>query len=159
MNAPVILEKYEIYRVVTDYEGLQDAFIDRDEDLDVTREQIDINGNMLKGYSQKVLAVPPVKTLGKVSLGKMLKATGLALIVVIDDERFAPLKDQMSKRQRPMRAMASIVKPRWLFSAETGSKMAKRRSEVLSSARKSKIAKRAARARWRKERERAKEQP
>jgi hypothetical protein len=110
--------QYQLYRLVTDYEALQDGFLDRIEDLNTTLEQIDINGAFASGNSQKLLTKNPGKaiarkrdnrhasarrTFGWKSLGKMLTATGMALVLVIDDERFAPLKAQMMPRKRPKR--------------------------------------------------------
>jgi hypothetical protein len=99
----LIAGRYELYRVILDYEALQDGFNERIEDLNTTLEQIDLAGGHLKGYSQKTLCKPPVKRLGWESLGRMLKGTGMALVLVIDDERFAPIKARLTQRIRPIR--------------------------------------------------------
>lgn len=148
MNAVERIDQYEVYRIVTDYEALHEGFRDRVDDLEVTRQEIDAAGNLLPGYAGKLLCSPPIKNLGLVSLGKMLKATGMALVLVIDDERFAPVKAQMSKRQRPMRTNVSIKPPHWLISKETASKMRALGVLKLSPRQRKLIAKRAARARW-----------
>jgi|SRR6202034_620589 len=96
MNAP----PYELYRVITDYEALQEGFIDRVEDLNVPRGEVDAAGGFTPGHASKLLCSPPIKLLGRESLGKMLKATGMALILAIDDQRFAPIKAQLVKRRR-----------------------------------------------------------
>lgn len=158
----MIDDKYEIYRIVSDYEALVEAFRDRVEDLDTTHKQIDFAGNMLGGYSSKILSNPPIKTLGKVSMGKMLKATGMMLVLVIDDERFAPVKAMMEKRRRPLRkpAIAGSIRPSWLFTAEKAREMGSKRFSTMTEAqrkrhqRKAGKASAAARRRKRKERER-----
>lgn len=149
MNAPA--PQYELYRVILDYEALHEGFIDRIEDLDVTRLSIDKAGKFTPGHSSKLLCNPPIKLLGKESLGKMLKATGMALVLVIDDERFAPVKVKLEKRKRPsVHPKGSIVRPTWLFTRSKSLKMQVLRNQALSPRQRKMIAKRAARARWRK---------
>src|SRR5213080_804718 len=89
MTAPIrSMPEYELYRVILDYEALQDGFLDRIEDLDTTLEQIEYAGDFTKGNVQKLLTKSPGKpgpdrsasgrrTFGWESLGKMLKGTGL----------------------------------------------------------------------------------
>jgi hypothetical protein len=150
MTAPArITPQYELYRVILDYEALHEGFIDRIEDLDVTRRSIDVAGKFTPGYSAKLLCNPPIKLLGKESLGKMLKATGLALVLVIDDERFAPVKLNLEKRKRPsVHPKGSIARPTWLFTRSKSLKMQVLRNKALSPRQRKMIAKRAARARW-----------
>lgn len=157
MNIPIIdtdtIEGYEVYRVVLDYQALHEGFVDRVDDLQVTRNSIDEVGGFASGYSAKVLCNPPMKFLGRDSLGrdglgKMLKATGMALIMVIDDARFAPIKDQMAKRKRPVHPNGSIRKPGWLITREASQNMQILRNKKLSPKQRKSIARRAARARW-----------
>src|SRR5258707_5073749 len=102
--------KYEVYRVVLDYEALQDGFLDRIEDLNTTLEQIEYAGEFTKGNVQKLLTKEGGKpgpdrfhslkrTFGWESLGKMLKGTGLALVLVVYDQRFAPIKALLANRK------------------------------------------------------------
>src|SRR5258706_4650176 len=144
--------RFEIYRVVTDYEGLHDAFVDRVEDLNVPRLEIDAVGKLQPGYSAKVLCDPPIKNLGPNTLGGMLRATGLALIVVLDDERFAPLKATMTKRERSVPPNGSMRRPAWLITRESSQNMQQLPNSKLSPRQRRFIAKRAARARWRRSR-------
>lgn len=146
MNAPVIPERYELYRVVTDLDGLLEAFRDRVEDLQVTRESIDQAGGLQSGYSGKLLCSPPMKSLGRESVPRMLKATGMALVLVIDDERFALIKEQLAKRKRPHRAIARRIKPKWLFKPENARQMGKKRWEGVNDATRSRIMKKVSRA-------------
>lgn len=154
MTAPIrsmtelIDDRFEIYRVVTDMEGLHEAFIDRVEDLNVTRLAIDEAGGFTGGHSAKLLCNPPIKNIGKVSLGKLLKATGMALVMVVDDERFAPVRAEMAQRKRPVHPNGSIHKPAWLITREASQKMQVLRNKKLSPRQRKLIAKRAAKARW-----------
>ena len=133
--APAPLDtRYELFRIVTDYEALQDGFLDRIEDLETTLEQIDMAGGFAKGNAQKCLtktasvrgwdrAKRDKRILGWDSLGKMLAGTGLALVLVVDDERFAEQKDKLSKRRRKaLPTHAGKIHPKWRFTPKTGRK-------------------------------------
>jgi hypothetical protein len=132
-------ERYELYRVILDYEALQDGFMDRIDDLNTSLDQIDLAGGLTRGNTQRLLTRNPGKprsdrpssssrrTFGWESLGKMLKGTGLALVLVVDDERFAPIKDQLMTRRRPPPANAGKQRPTWLFTKEKAREMGKKR--------------------------------
>lgn len=167
MTAPIrSMPAYELYRVILDYEALQDGFLDRIDDLDTTLEQIDVAGGFSGGNTQKLLTKNPGKaiarkrdhrsasarrTFGWESLGKMLKGTGLALVLVVDDTRFAPLKEQLMKRKRPRQpAIAGIQQPVWLFRKNKAREMGKRRFLLMTPAQRKRHQKKAAKARWRK---------
>lgn len=157
-------EKYELYRVITDYEALQDGFLDRLDDLDTTMSL----PSFADGAVQKLLSKNPGKpshrkrdcriasarrTFGWESLGKMLEDTGLALVLVVDDERFAPLKEQLAKRKRPlMRSTVRTMRPKWLFNSEKASKARKKGWEDVPPETRKKIMRKVAKARWRKRR-------
>jgi len=165
MNAQSPPERYEIYRVILDYEALQDGFMDRIDDLNTTLDQIDVAGGLTRGNAQRLLTKNPGKarsdrpssasrrTFGWESLGKMLKGTGLALVLVVDDERFAETKEQLVKR-RPPPANAGKQRPTWLFSKEKAREMGKKRFALMSDAQRKrhqrKAQKASARARRRK---------
>lgn len=138
-----------IYRVILDYEALQDGFADRIEDLGVSLEEIDSAGGFTKGNAQKLLVKSDAKwarKFGWESLGKILKGTGLALALLVDDERFAPIKEQFSKRKRPPRSIVRRVQPRWLFTRDKARELSKRRWSGLSDAERSKMMKKVRRA-------------
>jgi hypothetical protein len=115
MTAPLrsMPNRYELYRVILDYEALQDGFLDRIDDLNTTLAQVEISGGLTCGNAYKLLRkdagklrsdrpnTPSRRTFGWESLGKMLKGTGLALALVVDDAKFAPLKEQLAPRKRP----------------------------------------------------------
>lgn len=125
--------KYEIFRVALDYEALHEAFVDRVEDLNVPRLAIDVAGKLAAGHASCLLSTPPTKLFGKESLGKMLKATGMALVLVIDDERFAPIKAKMAKRRRIDKpAIAGSKRPAWLFRKDKAREMGKRRFALMT---------------------------
>lgn len=130
-------DRYELYRVITDLESLHEGFRDRVEDLQITRLEIDAAGEMQSGYSAKLLCDPPMRSFGDKSLPRMLKATGMALVLVIDDERFAVVKERLALRRRPARSIVRSKRPAWLFTRSKSLKMlAKRWSEVSPETRK-----------------------
>jgi hypothetical protein len=91
-----------VFRIVDDYEGVREAFADRAEELGVALTEIDAAGQMTRGQMQKLLSGSNAKwarQFGFVSLGKALRGTGMKLVFVIDDEKFAPIKAQMQKRR------------------------------------------------------------
>jgi hypothetical protein len=155
MNAPrPILEPY---RVILDYEALEDGFLDRIEDLNTTFNQIDMAAGFTLGNTQKLLSKSRerwARTLGIESLGKMLKGTGMALVMVVDDERFAPIKEQLSARKRPRKLTnVSIKAPKWLISNRNAAFMRALGVQSLSPRQRKRIAKIAAKARWKKARQ------
>lgn len=155
--------EYEFYRVILDYEALQDGFLDRIDELDTTQGSIP---GFADGVVQKLLTKNPGKaikrprdhrsasakrTFGWESLGKMLQGTGLALVLVVDDARFAPIKEQLAKRRRVSKPTnVSIKRPSWLFTKRNAANMRALGVKSLSPQQRKRIAKRAAKARWRK---------
>jgi hypothetical protein len=145
MTAPI-----EPYRVILDYEALQDGFSDRIDDLNTTLEQIEINGEFAKGVAQKLLTKSSGRlrrSFGWESLGKMLKGTGLALVLVVDDERFAPLREQLTERKRPrQQANACSIKPTWLFKRNKAREYGKKRWSTLTDEQRKKLARKMGKA-------------
>ena len=120
-----IAGKFEPYRVILDYEALQDGFLDRIEDLNVPFHEIDAAGGFTPGNVQKLLSKSRerwARTLGLESLGKMLKGTGMALVLVVDDEGFAPIKEQLAKRRRRP-SIVGQTRPPWLFTRKKAREM------------------------------------
>jgi len=101
--------RYELYRVVTDWAALHEAFADRVEDLQVSRLEIDEAGGLATGHTGKLLCDPPIKSIGRKSLPKLLKATGMALVLVVDDERFAPIKAKYLSRSNGIHANSATI--------------------------------------------------
>lgn len=156
MTAPIRIEdKYELYRIVTDMDALHEAFRDRIDDLNATRTSVDDAGGFTPGYSAKILCHPPMKAIGRDSLPKILKATGMALVLVIDDKQFSVVKDKLIKRRRPIRAVARIKRVKGFFTTENAGKINKKRWAKISPELRSKIMRRVINARWRAERRRS----
>jgi hypothetical protein len=155
MTAP-----FEPYRVILDYEALQDGFLDRIEDLNTTFEQIEAAGGIPRGHASRMLMKSDkrvVKAMGPASLAQMLKGTGLVLALVEDDERFAAVKaEHLKPRTRPqVRTIVRTVRPRWLFNSARGSKTRAKAWENVSPEMRKKMMRKVAKARWRKRRKSA----
>lgn len=163
--------QYELYRVITDYEALQDGFLDRLDDLNTTMGSIP---DFADGAVQKLLTKNPGKaiarprdhrsasakrTFGWESLRKMLEGTGLALVLVVDDARFAPIKEKLAKRRRINKpAIAGSKRPTWLFRKNKAREMGKRRFALMSDAEKKRHQRKAGKASGRVRRSRLKQQ-
>jgi hypothetical protein len=69
--------------------------------------EIDSVTGMTRGNAQKLLSKSDAKwarEFGWKSLGKMLRGTGLKLVLIVDDdERFAPVLAQMTRRSAKKR--------------------------------------------------------
>jgi hypothetical protein len=159
MTAPIrITPEYELYRVVTDYEALQDGFADRIEDLNTPLTEIDVAAGLTQGHMQRLINADPEawrpkgkrrqsREFGWKTLAAALKGTGLALALVIDDERFASLKKQF-KRKRKVRAVARIRRIKGFFTEQNAAKHAKKRWEGVPDLKRARLARKAANARW-----------
>src|SRR5205085_9844902 len=130
------LQPDQIFRVILDYEALQDGFADRIEDLNVPLTEVDAAGELTRGNAQKLLCKSDAKwarQFGWESLGKMLKGTGLVLALIVDDARFAPIKAQMQTRKMaPRPANAGSKRPTWLFTRKKAREMGKKRFSLMS---------------------------
>jgi hypothetical protein len=99
----MIDDRFESFRVVTDYEALCEAFRDRVEDIEATRLGVDAAGGFALGHASTLLCRPQIKGYGPESLTHMLKATGMVIVLAIDDERFAKVRERLGRRERPLR--------------------------------------------------------
>jgi hypothetical protein len=91
-----------LYRIVTDLEGLREAFVDRIDDLDVPMTEIDFAGQLTRGNCQKILCNSEAKwsrSFGWKSLAKMLQGTGMVIALIVDDKQFEPIRRQMQQRR------------------------------------------------------------
>lgn len=138
------VDRFCIYGVASDYQGLVDAVRFRIQELQTTHESIDDVSGLHSGYTSKVAAT--IKSMGKVSMGPILQTLGLSLIIVRDDEQFARIKDRLTKRERPNRAIARRIKPKWLFKPANARQMGKKRWEGVSDAKRSRIMKKVSNA-------------
>jgi hypothetical protein len=174
MTAPIrVTPEYELFRIITDYEALQDGFLDRIDDLETTMRQIELSGEFAHGELQKLLSKNAGKrierkrdhryesarrTFGWKSLGETLKHTGLALVLVVDDARFAEHKAELAKRKRArsreVLPAGSIKLLKGKITPKISKKLQVLRNAKLSPQQRRRIAKWAATMRWKAERAR-----
>ena len=145
--------------VVRDYDGLRAALRARADQLQVTRLVLDDATGLPAGYCAKLLAPVPSKNLGCVSLGLLLGALGLKLLVVQDDEALARIKGKLVLREQPMQSagqhgpvVIKLSRRRLRKLARLGA--AARMTKMTAAARR-RVARIAARARWSKAAKRA----
>lgn len=140
---------------VTDYDSLIAALRARADELNVSRLAIDERAGLQSGYTAKLLAGEGGRGLGRLSLGCLLGALGVKLIMV-DDPAAAATIALMPKRDlravRHKQAAARITARMGLFTAENAGEMGARRWLGIPENKRAAIARRAARARWRKAR-------
>lgn len=72
--------------IVRSLDGLRHAIADWCEQIHMTRAQLDAEAGLADGHSSKLLARRARKRLGPVSLGRVLEAAGLLLILARDPD-------------------------------------------------------------------------
>ena len=72
--------------VVRDYDGLHEALRRRVIELDVAMASVDDPAGLPDRYVNKLLSPSQIKGIGRISLGPLLGALGLALVVVEDKD-------------------------------------------------------------------------
>jgi hypothetical protein len=90
-------------RVVHDYAELLEVCRDRSHDLEISRLELDRIAGLSDGHSGKLLAENPLKKFGIASLGDILGAFGLILMVVEDPTaaaRTVALRQPVNKSNR-----------------------------------------------------------
>src|SRR5262245_10288828 len=150
--------------IARNYDELRAALEDRVLQLNTTFEAVDavaFDGAMGRPmrYTQKLLGQVPVKSLGRISLGPLLGALGLMLIVAEDTEQLGKIRHRLTKRVlsrsdagRRMLAAKRRRKSKFPKGPEHARLMRNRQILTQSPAKRRAIAKKAARARWRRPR-------
>ncbi|MBI3700583.1 MAG: hypothetical protein HY242_09105 [Afipia sp.] len=97
--------------VASDYSGLVDLLRARKESLGYTCETLDEVAGLPSGYVGKLLGPGMVKKLGHLSLGLMLDALGLR-IVLVEDPRLAKKAVLRSQQKSGSRGQANAKSDR-----------------------------------------------
>jgi hypothetical protein len=134
---------------VRTYDDLRRAVADWCRQIGMTREELDDEAGLTSGHSGKLLSARAVSKFGNVTLGRVLAACGLVIVVAIDPD--AP--------PRPAHASGNAngsVTQHWRKTRGTawGRRMAALRALKQTSAQRSASARKAAETRWRKPRPR-----
>jgi hypothetical protein len=85
--------------VIKNYNDLHTALRERVKQLGTTYECIDDLSGLPQRYANKVLSPSQMKGLGRLSLGCMLGATGVKLIMVEDKEALARIRTRLVPRK------------------------------------------------------------
>jgi hypothetical protein len=146
--------------VVKNYDDLIAALRARCDELQLTREGLDVAMKTLPdGYASKLLSPIPIRALGKVSLGPMLQCLGLALIVVEDLSAVKRIEKREIRQRAVKSANGSLLtdkrktKRGFRGGSDFGRLLRARGILALGPEKRRRIARMAARARWRKHRE------
>lgn len=147
---------------IRDYQQLLDALRARIDQLGITLDQVDEIGGLPSRYASKILARVkiPQRKIGMQSLGPILGVLGLKLLAVQDDEMLTRIGHRLKQRRRRKSNDAGCVmlavknSNRRGFSPFVASpefaRMARAKQVVTQSPEiRSKVARKAARARWR----------
>lgn len=131
--------------VVRDYAALRRAVADWCAATGITRTELDARAGLAEGHSNKLLAPKAVKKFGSLTFGPVLNATGLALIVVQDDEALAVIEQQLKASET-----ASARRPHWRQRKDGAwsRRMNGKRTLKLTAQQRSDIARKGAQARW-----------
>jgi hypothetical protein len=90
-------------KVITSLTELLAALRDRRDELNIPHEIIDDIAGFQSGYTSKLLAPRPSKNLGYMSLGAVMGALGVGLVLVEDSARRALVEGRWRERKRPPR--------------------------------------------------------
>lgn len=85
--------------VVASYDELIDAIRTRKAELGLSDATVDSISGLAAGHTGKLLGPAQVKTLGKVSMGLLLQALGLVLVVVEDPAQTEKMRAQYAQRE------------------------------------------------------------
>ena len=83
----------------TDYASLVEAFRVRAAQLNITRLEADEAAGLPSGYTSKLLAHPPMRIFGRISLGSLLGALALKLVVVEDAGQLQKIEKRIAHKQ------------------------------------------------------------
>jgi hypothetical protein len=86
--------------VVDDYADLVAVLRRRVDELGISREVLDDLAGLQYGYSSKTLGTRSMRVLGKYSLGLMLKALGLQLVVQVNESQMAKIRNRLVQRDQ-----------------------------------------------------------
>jgi hypothetical protein len=153
----LIIEQIRQLGVARSYDELHQILRARKDELNVSCITLDEAAGFTPGHASKLLAPRPLKRLGPLTLGLMLQALGLQLIVVEDAEALKRIRPKLVPREVkvPMLAYSwghqlgtsrRVVSKR--FIRRLARKGGKARAQRLTPVQRSRIAKDAARARW-----------
>lgn len=144
---------------VNGYQGLVAAIRARKDEMRISDNELEDLAGLTRGHVSKLLAPGASKTLGPLSMGRLLRSLGLELIVAENAGQTAKIRELYSERnetrvrKRAVMAIAIEAPPPWLLNRERGRQLRQIQLSRLTPEQRSRIAKKAARNRRRRQRE------
>lgn len=142
----------------TDADGLIELYRQRKDELGLTNEWFDEYSGLARGHVGKLLGDARAKNLGATTIHAMNCSLAVKFVMVVDVEQAAVMQPRWEKRERPLQAMLNRLSMRAFERAKPhvmrevgragGKASASARMSKLTKAKRSKIARKAARARW-----------
>lgn len=140
-----------VLAVVTGYQGFIAALRARKVEMGMSDKDLEYVGGLASGHVSQVLTRGAPKALGPLSFGRVLRGLGLELHVVENTELTAAARAQYNKRdesQVRVRAIAIKPKPTWLLNRRKARELRHRQLQMFTPQERSRIARKAARNRW-----------
>jgi len=131
--------------IVHDYASLMQALRERRDELDLSYATIDDIAGLPGNYTSKLMTFPPMRSLGKLSLGLILGALGLKLAVLEDEEALRKVCGRFTKRRRTSQHARENMRA---GDSAWGRGMQAKWMSQISPRQRSALARKAARARW-----------
>ena len=138
-----------ILATVNDYPGMLAALRARAEELRISRETIDQVAGLPSGYSGKILGIKQVRRLNLISLGPVLGALGIKLVIVEDAAALREFGGRSNKRHenRVRNTVVYFFRNRKEFS-EMGKKGGPNSRKYMDKKTASELGRKAIKARW-----------
>jgi hypothetical protein len=139
-----------------DMAGLHAILRDRATELEVTRDGTDHLAGLTSGHAAKLLCWPPMKHYGHRSLGPMLGALGVKIVVEVDAPQLERIRHRQTKSKRkspllmPPGNSNDIVRHHLALAGRRGGRAS---AKARTAKQRSEHAAHAARSRWQKARE------
>lgn len=144
---------------VNGYAGLIAAIRARKTEMRISDAELEEIAGLTRGHVSKLLAAGASKVLGPLSMGRLLRALGLELIVAENADQTAAVRklyvprDENQVRRIKLRAIATTEPPPWLIDKEKARQLRANQLSRTTHEQRSKSARRGAIKRWKRARQ------
>ena len=132
----------------SDYEGMLNAIRARVRELEIAGEAFDGYAGLPTGYLSKLTCSAPVRRIGMTSMGPLLSALGVTLVMIENAEATARLKQRLEPRNKSFVRSAPRIVLTKRFLKQIGRKGRDNRWQKLSKKERSTLMRRLALRRW-----------
>lgn len=149
-----------VFASVGSLEEIHDALRTRFEALELSRATIDAAAGLAEGHASKLLAMPPIRRFGDLSLFTTLEAAGLRLALIEDPAALTRAREHEKRARHQVRCQPAgtprmIAASRPTVLRELATAGGKARMAKLTPAGRRRLGRLAAKARWSKRRKAA----